>query len=131
MIALGKRGLWCSTLMGLMLSGCATTPEPSFLYPTAQAQNVDYLCTIVYEPQYALLLVSSRQSSISKIIPVEEGLIAYFRDGNRVVLPIDSGLPLGESFYCGQRETHFPCLIGDNRDPNCTRKRPRKLNINQ
>ncbi|MBF0276544.1 MAG: hypothetical protein HQM13_02075 [SAR324 cluster bacterium] len=111
----------CAGFFCLFQIGCKSQPSPQYAYPTAQSQNVDYLCTIVYEPQYALLLVNSRQSRISKIAPVEEGLIAYFNDGNKVVLPIASGLPLGEEFHCGQRDKHYPCLIGDNQDPNCTR----------
>lgn len=109
--------------------GCATESthrSVSYGYPSAQTQSVNYLCTAVYEPQYALYLVSARQSPISKIIPVEAGILAYFQNGKRVVVPIESNLPLGETFYCGQRQ-HYPCLWGNNQDRNCKRNKPLRL----
>lgn len=106
--------------------GC-TNPAPPYVYPTAQDQNVNYLCNIIYEPQYALFLLSARRFRVSKIVPVEDGLIAYFKNEKQVLLPINSGLPVGEEFYCRQRDSSYPCLLGDNRDSNCTRNRPRRV----
>ncbi len=52
-------------------------------------------------------------------------VIAFFADGNRVILPIQADLPVGEVFYCGQREAHFNCAplkgSGQNWDPHCVR----------
>ena len=118
-------GMGC-VLLGL---GCSRELSPfdtPYRYPSAQTQTVDYLCAAVYEPQYALYLVNARKSPISKIIPVEAGILAYFQNGKQVVVPIESNLPLGQEFYCGKRQ-HYPCLWGNNQDRNCTRNKPLRL----
>lgn len=130
MVDFKKHRIWLPCFLGVMAAvGCSSqTPsfEASYRYPSEQTKNVNYICAVVYEPQYALYLASSRQSVISKIVSVEEGILAYFQDGNRVVLPIESNLPLGGEFYCGKKQ-HYPCLLGNNQDTNCARKRPLQL----
>lgn len=121
-------------LLLLAISGCSNRSSErssafaysssSYAYPTSIEQEVVSICNRMYDPQFAPLLLETRKSTISKILIVREGVVGYFRNGGKVVLPIATRLPLGESYSCGPRVKHYPCLSERSLDPNCSRNRP-------
>ncbi len=110
-------------LMGSVLWLGCSTPQRTWVYPTDQEQEVSLVCDKVYNPEYAPYTLNSRLSPISRFISLENRILVFFSDGNRVILPMETDLPVGEEFACGARLKHYPCLPGTNQDPNCTRKR--------
>ncbi|MBF0286520.1 MAG: hypothetical protein HQM14_01765 [SAR324 cluster bacterium] len=110
--------LWIAHAIGF---GCST-PTRSWVYPTQDEQEASLICNQVYNPEYAAFTVNSRLSSISRFIVLENQILAFFNDGNRVILPIETDLPAGEEFPCGARLKNYPCILGTNEGSNCSRK---------
>ena len=107
------------------LSSCSSDSSHAYLHPSQEQLKVNETCTLIYEKPYSNLLGTARESKARKIVIVDEGILVFFSDGKEAVLPIYSGLPLGNEYYCGsRRKSTTPCLSANDWDTQCHRSRP-------
>ncbi|MGK5093920.1 hypothetical protein WDW89_18140 [Deltaproteobacteria bacterium TL4] len=111
-------------LVFFLVSGCTSGSPKAYYYPTDEALKVQETCTLIYAPQYAGILEGHRQIRVNKITIISEGILAQFSSGREFVMPIQTALPLGNEYYCGNWHGHYPCLSENDWDSNCARTYP-------
>ena len=107
-------------LLELFLGACSSTNTSSnYFYPTGSQQRVLELCALVFSDPYYQYISPSRRVKLSRFRTTSWGFWATFADGRTYKVPIVSGLPTGENYYCYYRPVPTKCASRNDWDKRC------------
>jgi len=107
-------------LLELSLGACSRTDTSSnYFYPTGSQQRVLELCALVFSDPYYQYISPSRRVKLRRFRTTQWGFWATFADGRTYKVPIVSGLPAGENYYCYYRTVPTKCASRNDWDKRC------------
>ena len=107
-------------LLELFLGACSSKDTSSnYFYPTGSQQRVLELCALVFSDPYYQYISPSRRVKLSRFRTTSWGFWATFADGRTYKVPIVSGLPTGENYYCYYRPVPTDCASRNDWDKRC------------
>ncbi len=107
-------------LLGLTLGACSNIKNGSnYSYPTSRQQRVLELCALVFSAPYYQYISPSRRVKLKRFRTTSWGFWATFADGRTYKVPIVSGLPTGENYYCNYRPVPTACASRNDWDERC------------
>ena len=107
-------------LLGLFLGACSSTDTSSdYFYQTVSQQRVLELCALVFSDPYYQYISPSRRVKLRRLRTTSWGFWATFADGRTYKVPIVSGLPTGENYYCYYRPVPTKCASRNDWDKRC------------
>ena len=102
----------------LFASSCSRM-DANYRYPTGKQQRVLELCALVFTEPHYQHISPSRKVKLNKLRTTSWGFWATFADGRTYKVPIASGLPEGENYYCNYQPLHTPCASKKDWDERC------------
>ena len=109
--------LWIFFLM-LFISNCSSM-DANYRFPTGKQQRVLELCALVYTEPHYQHISPSRKVKLNRLRTTSWGFWATFADGRTYKVPIVSGLPEGENYYCNYQPLPTPCASRNDWDERC------------
>jgi len=109
--------LWIFFLM-LFISNCSSM-DANYRFPTGKQQRVLELCALVFTEPHYQHISPSRKVKLNRLRTTSWGFWATFADGRTYKVPIASGLPVGENYYCNYRPLPTPCASRNDWDERC------------
>lgn len=113
-----KNHLLGSFLLMLFISSCSST-DANYRFPTGKQQRVLELCALVFTEPHYQHISPSRKVKLNRLRTTSWGFWATFADGHTYKVPIASGLPEGENYYCNYRPLPTPCASRNDWDESC------------
>ena len=102
----------------IFISSCSIK-DVNYRFPTGKQQRVLELCALVFTEPYYQYISPSRKVKLNRLRTTSWGFWATFADGRTYKVPIASGLPEGENFYCNYRPLPTPCASRNDWDERC------------
>ena len=118
--------IWLGLVFTSFLSACSSNSIRTrrYAYPSPEQNRVKQFCTALYSPPYVEYIAPSRKRKVKYIESKNSGLLAVFSDGHSYRVPLQTGLPPGEVFYCNYRPEPTPCASDQNWDQRCLKDQP-------
>ena len=113
-----KNHLLGSFFLMLFISSCSST-DANYRFPTGKQQRVLELCALVFTEPHYQHISPSRKVKLNRLRTTSWGFWATFADGRTYKVPIASGLPEGENYYCNYRPLPTPCASRNDWDESC------------
>ena len=113
-----RKNLLGISLLVLVMSSCRNI-NPNYSYPTGKQQRVMELCALVFTEPHYQHISPSRKVKLNRLRTTSWGFWATFSDGRSYKVPIASGLPEGENYYCNYRPWPTPCASRNDWDERC------------
>ena len=117
MRTVGKKLLGICFLM-LFISSCSSM-DANYRFPTGKQQRVLELCALVFTEPHYQHISPSRKVKLNRLRTTSWGFWATFADGRTYKVPIASGLPEGENYYCNYQPLPTPCASRNDWDERC------------
>ena len=105
-------------LLMLFMSSCRSI-DANYIYPTGKQQRVLELCALVFTEPHYQHISPSRKVKLNRLRTTSWGFWATFADGRTYKVPIASGLPEGENYYCNYQPLPTPCASRNDWDERC------------
>jgi hypothetical protein len=102
----------------LFISNCSSM-DANYRFPTGKQQRVLELCALVFTEPHYQYISPSRKVKLNRLRTTSWGFWATFADGRTYKVPIASGLPEGENYYCNYRPLSTPCASRNDWDERC------------
>ena len=106
-------------LLMLFMSSCRSI-DANYIYPTGKQQRVLELCALVFTEPHYQHISPSRKVKLNRLRTTSWGFWATFADGRSYKVPIASGLPEGENYYCNYQPLPTPCASRNDWDKRCS-----------
>ena len=113
-----KNHLFVSFFLMLFISSCSRM-DANYRFPTGKQQRVLELCALVFTEPHYQHISPSRKVKLNKLRTTSWGFWATFADGRTYKVPIASGLPEGENYYCNYQPLPTPCASRNDWDERC------------
>ena len=102
----------------LLMSSCRNM-DTNYRYLSGKQQRVLELCALVFTEPHYQYISPSRKVKLNRLRTTSWGFWATFADGRTYKVPIASGLPEGENYYCNYRPLPTPCASRNDWDERC------------
>ena len=102
----------------LFICSCRSI-NTNYRFPTGKQQRVLELCALVFTEPHYQYISPSRKVKLNRLRTTSWGFWATFADGHTYKVPIASGLPEGENYYCNYRPLPTPCASRNDWDERC------------
>ena len=109
--------LWSCFLM--IFIGSCSSMDTNYRFPTGKQQRVLELCALVFTDPHYQHISPSRKVKLNRLRTTSWGFWATFADGRTYKVPIASGLPEGENYYCNYLPLPTPCASRNDWDDRC------------
>jgi len=113
-----RNNLLVSIFLLLFISNCSSM-DSNYRFPTSKQQRVLELCAMVFTEPHYQYISPSRKVKLNRLRTTSWGFWATFADGRTYKVPIASGLPEGENYYCNYRPLPTPCASRNDWDERC------------
>ena len=113
-----RKNLLVSIFLLLFISSCSSK-DVNYRFPTGKQQRVLELCALVFTESHYQHISPSRKVKLNRLRTTSWGFWATFADGRTYKVPIASGLPEGEIYYCNYRPLPTPCASRNDWDESC------------
>ena len=113
-----RKNLLVSIFLLLFISNCRSI-DANYRFPTGKQQRVLELCALVFTEPHYQYISPSRKVKLNRMRTTSWGFWATFADGRTYKVPIASGLPEGENYYCNYQPLPTPCASRNDWDERC------------
>ena len=113
-----RKNLLVSFFLMLFIGSCSSM-DANYRFPTGKQQRVLELCALVFTEPHYQYISPSRKVKLNRLRTTSWGFWATFADGRTYKVPIASGLPEGENYYCNFRPLPTPCASRNDWDERC------------
>ena len=113
-----RNNLLVSIFLLLFISNCSSM-DANYRFPTGKQQRVLELCALVFTGPHYQHISPSRKVKLNRLRTTSWGFWATFADGRTYKVPIASGLPEGENYYCNYQPLPTPCASRNDWDERC------------
>ena len=103
----------------MLFISCCSRMDANYRFPTGKKQRVLELCALVFTEPHYQHISPSRKVKLNRLRTTSWGFWATFADGRSYKVPIDSGLPEGENYYCNYQPLPTPCASRNDWDERC------------
>ena len=102
-----------------VLEWCQPGTHDGSVCMQGKQQRVLELCALVFTEPHYQHISPSRKVKLNRLRTTSWGFWATFADGRTYKVPIASGLPEGENYYCNFRPLPTPCASRNDWDERC------------
>ena len=113
-----RKNLLVGFFLMLFISSCLRM-DANYRFATGTQQRVLELCALVFTEPHYQHISPSRKVKLNKLRTTSWGFWATFADGRTYKVPIASGLPEGENYYCNYQPLPTPCASRNDWDERC------------
>ena len=113
-----RKNLLVSFFLMLFIGSCSSM-DSNYRFPTGKQQRVLELCALVFTEPHYQYISPSRKVKLNRLRTTSWGFWATFADGRTYKVPIASGLPEGENYYCNYQPLPTPCASRNDWDERC------------
>ena len=113
------RNIFLVSFFLMLFIGSCSSMDANYRFPTVKQQRVLELCALVFTEPHYQHISPSRKVKLNRLRTTSWGFWATFADGRTYKVPIASGLPEGENYYCNFRPLPTPCASRDDWDERC------------
>jgi len=113
------RNIFLVSFFLMLFIGSCSSMDANYRFPTGKQQRVLELCALVFTEPHYQYISPSRKVKLNRLRTTSWGFWATFADGRTYKVPIASGLPEGENYYCNFRPLPTPCASRNDWDERC------------
>ena len=113
------RNIFLVSFFLMLFIGSCSSMDANYRFPTGKQQRVLELCALVFTEPHYQHISPSRKVKLNRLRTTSWGFRATFADGRTYKVPIASGLPEGENYYCNYRPLPTPCASRNDWDERC------------
>ena len=113
------RNIFLVSFFLMLFIGSCSSMDANYRFPTGKQQRVLELCALVFTEPHYQYISPSRKVKLNRLRTTSWGFWATFADGRTYKVPIASGLPEGENYYCNYRPLPTPCASRNDWDERC------------
>ena len=113
------RNIFLVSFFLMLFIGSCSSMDANYRFPTGKQQRVLELCALVFTEPHYQHISPSRKVKLNRLRTTSWGFWATFADGRTYKVPIDSGLPEGENYYCNYQPLPTPCASRNDWDERC------------
>ena len=114
-----ERNIFLVSFFLMLFIGSCSSMDANYRFPTGKQQRVLELCALVFTEPHYQYISPSRKVKLNRLRTTSWGFWATFADGRTYKVPIASGLPEGENYYCNFRPLPTPCASRNDWDERC------------
>ena len=113
------RNIFLVSFFLMLFIGSCSSMDANYRFPTGKQQRVLELCALVFTETHYQHISPSRKVKLNRLRTTSWGFWATFVDGRTYKVPIASGLPEGENYYCNYQPLPTPCASRNDWDERC------------